>query len=87
MPLDTIAGNMPNIMDFPEPDEPHTYEGRSLFVTGSRSNYVRREHRETILRLFPPALFATIESAGHWVQAEAPEAFARVVGGFLDSPA
>jgi pimeloyl-ACP methyl ester carboxylesterase len=82
VPLQTLADNMPALMGFPEAP-PEQYGGPSLFVTGGRSDYVRPEHHEEILRLFPDARFVAIENAGHWVHAEAPGPFHEVVGMFL----
>ncbi len=58
-------------------------EGPVLFLYGGRSEYVRPEHHDEILRLFPKARFTEIPEAGHWVHAEALEAFLGAVGGFL----
>jgi esterase len=84
VPLDALAHNMPDLVGFPEPREGERYEGPALFVTGGRSDYVRPEHHEKILRLFPNARFAAIPDAGHWVHAEAPQQFLEVVGAFLE---
>jgi esterase len=83
VPLQALADNMPELVGFPEPREGERYDGPTLFVTGGRSDYVRPEHHAKIRHLFPNAQFVTIPEAGHWVQAEAPEQFLEVVGGFL----
>lgn len=59
------------------------YDGPACFVRGGKSGYVRDEDRPEIVRLFPRASIVTIEGAGHWVHAEAPERFLEVVGEFL----
>jgi esterase len=41
------------------------------------------EHRALFRALFPSARFATLRGAGHWLHADAPEAFVQTVGGFL----
>jgi esterase len=81
VPLQTLADSMPELVGFPESAE--QYEGPALFVTGARSDYVREEHRPTILRLFPHAQFVTIRDAGHWVHAEAPGPFLEAINSFL----
>jgi esterase len=83
VPLQALADNMPELVGFPAPREGEQYDGPTLLVTGGRSDYVRLEHHAKIRRLFPNAQFVTIPEAGHWVQAEAPEKFLEVVGGFL----
>ena len=60
-----------------------SYGGPTLFVRGENSGYVRDADRPDIERLFPRSSIVTIEGAGHWVHAEAPERFLEVVGGFL----
>jgi esterase len=86
VPLQALADSMPELVGFPESRDAEPYAGPCLFVTGGRSDYVRPEHHATILRLFPEAQFVTIPDAGHWVHAEAPNAFLEVVSAFLDSP-
>jgi pimeloyl-ACP methyl ester carboxylesterase len=51
----------------------------TLFVRGSRSNYIRSEDEATIQQNFSDVKIVTIENAGHWVQAEQPQAFFDVV--------
>lgn len=47
----------------------------TLFIKGSRSNYIRAEDEAMIRQNFSNVKIATIENAGHWVQAEQPQAF------------
>jgi esterase len=61
------------------------YQGRTLFVTGEQSSHLELTDRPGILDLFPKAEFIEIPGAGHWVQADAPEEFRRVVKEFLES--
>ncbi len=72
---------MPGILDFP--GTVATFDGPALFISGARSDYVRPEHRPAILARFPDATFAVLESTGHWLHAEAPEAFVTEVRRFL----
>ena len=60
------------------------FEKPALFVRGGKSDYVTDEDETDVRALFPNAAFATIPEAGHWVHAEAPDAFADVVMEFLD---
>jgi esterase len=55
----------------------------TLFIRGSRSPYILDSDWPGILRLFPQAQLTTIEGAGHWVQAEQPEAFVETLMAFL----
>jgi len=55
----------------------------ALFLRGSESGYVRPEDERDIRRVFPNARIETIANAGHWVQADQPEAFVAAVAGFV----
>ena len=57
--------------------------GDVLFLRGSLSDYIKPEHRETILSLFPKATVRTIEGTGHWLHAEKPDMVARAISRFL----
>jgi esterase len=63
---------------------PGRYEGPALFVKGARSNYHAPGDEERIREIFPSARFVTLNT-GHWVQAEDPQGFAKVVREFLES--
>ena len=60
------------------------YQGRTLFLSGAESSYVRPEHRDVIRALFPHARFARIPGAGHWLHAEKPREFEAALRVFLD---
>jgi esterase len=50
-------------------------EAQTLFLRGGRSQYVADEDIAVIKALAPFAEFDTIEDAGHWLHAEAPDVF------------
>jgi esterase len=54
----------------------------TLFIRGALSNYILDEDVEEIQDVFPDSDVITIENAGHWVHAEAPEEFMDVVLSF-----
>ena len=58
------------------------FEKPSLFVRGSRSNYVLDEDFPVIKGIFPAAAFETLDT-GHWVPAEKPREFVDVVSKWL----
>lgn len=64
-----------------------TFDGPALFVRGGTSDYVADEDLKEIRRLFPSAELLTIEEAGHWVHADAPDALAEAVTSFLTDTA
>ncbi len=80
--LDAIAASLPELMGFP-PSAGLAYPGPTLFIAGSRSTYVRAEHRPVIKELFPKVEYATIAGAGHQVHADRPTEFLATVRPFL----
>lgn len=55
-----------------------------LVVRGQRSGYVNDDDVDRFNRLYPQVVHEVIPGAGHWVHADAPEAFYSVVTRFLD---
>ena len=80
--LDVLEHEMPKIIGFPKVSG--SYSGATLFLSGAESDYVRREHRETITSLFPKARFVRIPGAGHWLHAEKPREFEAAARAWLD---
>lgn len=83
--LDALAAGMDTMGGFPDFEDGRTYDRRTLFIGGGKSNYLRPEHGATIRRLFPAATIETIEGAGHWVHAERPDDFIARLAAFLES--
>ena len=79
--LDALEAEMPKVLGFPALGS--AYQGPALFVAGGASDYVRAEGRAEIARLFPEARIVTLAGVGHWVHAEAPEAFLAAIADFL----
>jgi pimeloyl-ACP methyl ester carboxylesterase len=82
--LSAIGDAMSTLTGFPD-EARHEYEGRALFISGQRSDYIARDHHDAIFALFPQAEFAVIADAGHRVHAEQPDAFVARVLDFLQS--
>lgn len=55
----------------------------TLFIKGANSDYILPEHRPHILKHFPAAQAKVISGAGHWLHAEKPQAFNKIVRDFL----
>jgi pimeloyl-ACP methyl ester carboxylesterase len=81
--LDVLEVEMAKIIGFP--DLTGSFDGPTLFLSGSTSDYVLPEHRDDIRQLFPKARFAKIPDAGHWLHAEKPREFEAAVRVFLDA--
>lgn len=52
-----------------------SYNGPTLFLKGSRSEYVSDADTPQIKKHFPKAEIETIDNAGHWLHAENPDQF------------
>ncbi|MGA2246576.1 MAG: alpha/beta fold hydrolase [Verrucomicrobiota bacterium] len=57
-----------------------------LFIRGGKSKYLQPEDEPLIREWFPAAQMQTIPDAGHWVHADQPVEFLRLVLEFLRSP-
>jgi pimeloyl-ACP methyl ester carboxylesterase len=56
---------------------------QTLFVRGGKSKYITDQDQRDIAHQFTNVRFETISDAGHWLHAEQPEAFGKVVLEFL----
>lgn len=81
--LPVLEREMPVISGFPPVAAGLSYAGATMFVSGGRSDYVRGEHAEIVLELFPRADFRVVRDAGHWVHAERVDDFLAAVRPFL----
>jgi esterase len=82
--LAALEDNFAAILGFPETPPGQTFQKPALFLAGGLSPYVQPHHRPAIERLFPAATIEVIPGAGHWVHAEAGDAFLAAVNRFLD---
>ncbi|MGV3559154.1 alpha/beta fold hydrolase [Larkinella arboricola] len=73
--LHGIGGELRNVRIITEP---------TLFIRGGESPYIKDQDQAEIKRIFPNSTLATIEGAGHWVQAEKPTEFVEVLMSFLN---
>jgi len=79
--LDAIGNNLENMYDgvfFST-----RYERPTLFIRGGMSDYIIDPDLPAIYENFPEAKVETIETGTHWVHADAPEEFYRIVKNFL----
>ena len=81
--LAAIEAALPELADFPRFPVGTAYDGPTLFVGGARSRALESEYQPGITALFPHAALTRIADAGHWVQADQPDAFLRLVELFL----
>lgn len=61
------------------------FSGETLFIKGGNSDYITSEHREIIGQHFPKSKAKIMAGVGHWLHAEKPTAFTKIVKDFLAS--
>lgn len=83
MNLSAIAKHYEHIMAGQSSES--SYDKPVLFIKGGSSDYILPRHQDAILSLFPAAGVKIIQNAGHWLHAEKPALFNRIVSQFLRS--
>jgi len=78
--LDIFQRMGPNIAAFPDAGHLPPFTGKTLFIAGADSDFVKPE---TIKLLFPKAALTTIADAGHWLHVQQPDAFTALVENFF----
>jgi len=81
--LNAIEQNHLILRDYPEKLANNIYTGPTLFIAGGKSDYIKPEHHCIIKELFPNATHKIIENANHWVHADEPEEFIRILKAFV----
>ncbi|KKL00176.1 alpha/beta fold hydrolase [Rheinheimera mesophila] len=76
-----LIANYPQLLAAPSSKGP--YPGPTLFIKGAESDYLLPEHQHQIQQLFPHSKAKVIMGTGHWLHAEKPVAFAKIVTDFL----
>lgn len=79
--LENIAECYPQIMQGMNTSK--QFIGSTLFIKGGNSDYILAEHRNIINQIFPNSKAKIIQGAGHWLHAEKPVAFNKIVNDFL----
>lgn len=59
------------------------YQGPTLFIKGGQSDYLQAAYKDTIAAQFPRSQGRIIADAGHWLHAEKPAAFCKIVRDFI----
>ena len=79
--LESLRKNYDLLRVKPHSKQPFT--NPTLFIKGSDSRYIGEEHRDAIMEIFPNAELKIIMGAGHWLHADKPPTFNKVVTDFL----
>jgi esterase len=81
--LQAIAAQIDVITGWPWFPPEVMYRGPTLFIAGEHSGHLGPEHEALIHARFPSAVVTRIADAGHWVHAESPRAFQRLLDDFF----
>lgn len=79
--LNSIMKNYPLIIDWPDINA--VFNKPVLFIKGSDSDYILEKYSPSIFRFFPHAQAKIITNTGHWLHADKPKTFNRLVLNFL----
>ncbi len=79
--LDYISNCYPQIMSGFSLEQ--QYDGDTLFIKGGDSDYIQSSHRDVVLSIFPNSSAKIIQGTGHWLHAEKPVIFNKIVTDFL----
>lgn len=79
--IKALKANYPQLLEAPQSTGP--YPGPALFIKGGDSDYLLPEHQTVIQQLFPQSRAKVIMGTGHWLHAEKPVAFTKIVTDFL----
>lgn len=81
--VNAIIGAYGDIMGWPDPLS--RFDGPTLFIKGSESDYLLPAHQPSVTAQFPAARARVVSPAGHWLHAEKPSLFNRLVVDFLST--
>ncbi|KAI0044287.1 alpha/beta-hydrolase [Auriscalpium vulgare] len=82
VPLHIIGPAIRDIGWFPHEPQDATWNGKTLFIKGSKSNYINKNNLPLAKQFFPNMSIEILE-AGHWVHAEKPNEFRKMVTDFV----
>ncbi|KAF9048875.1 Alpha/Beta hydrolase protein [Panaeolus papilionaceus] len=91
VPLDILSQSIDEIGSFPykydaqTDSAPVTWNGPTLAIKGSKSPYVNHKNLPVFRAFFPDTRVSELDT-GHWVHAEKPLEFKKLVVNFLNGP-
>ncbi|TFK27848.1 mitochondrial protein [Coprinopsis marcescibilis] len=87
IPLDILKEAIPSLAEFPydyQLSGRPQWDGPTLVIAGGTSEYKILDYTEAFKAFFPQSRFETLD-AGHWVHAEKPNEFKKLVVDFISS--
>jgi esterase len=79
--LDVLESRYLDVLEPPRASQ--AYRNATLFLKGENSPYILPEHLAVIRRDFPQGRVHQLAGTGHWLHAEKPQIFNRLVMAFL----
>ncbi len=83
--LEEIQAAMPDMLAWEDPAGAAPYRGRTLFLAGALSDYVRPAYESEIHARFPAARLARVDGAAHWLHADKPAEVIAALKEFLSA--
>ncbi len=83
MNLAGLKTSYPHLIGWPLPLSEQQYTGPSLCIRGADSDYVTSAHRQAFVSQFPKIQSKTLAGTGHWLHAQKPAIFNRIVAEFI----
>ena len=81
--LNVIDQSIDNLVVEITSDTP--FQGKTLFIAGDKSDYIRPVDEEQIHELFPNSQVSYLPDVGHWVHAQTPDLLYQTVMDFINS--
>ncbi|KAF9284371.1 hypothetical protein BGZ68_004713 [Mortierella alpina] len=81
VPIETLGDSLEKLGQFDFVPGQDKFEGKTLFIKGNKSGYIREKELDAIRTFFPKARVEGLDT-GHWVHAEKPEEFLQLVTQF-----
>ncbi|KAF9389592.1 hypothetical protein CPC16_005711 [Podila verticillata] len=82
VPIETLGDSLEKLGQFDFVPGQDRYEGKALFIRGGRSGYIKEREMGLVKEFFPHSRVETLDT-GHWVHAEKPDDFLRLVTEFV----
>ena len=80
---ENLHGIFAGLIDENEHDPRSISQFPLLFIRGEYSRYIRKKDEEAIRHYFPWSRIVTVPGTGHWVHAEEPASFLKIVREFI----
>jgi len=84
IPIDILIGCIPEIGSFPYAPGERQWDGKTLFIKGTKSSYINKNNIPVAQQFFPNMRLEYLD-AGHWVHAERPNEFKQLVTDFIQT--